>query len=97
MTRVKENYEKKSLAFSVVVPLYNEEENVSLLFKELIDALQGVVQLLKNPKTLKDATPKDDLFEKLRATITNKREKKPFSFGKKGKRFNIPSIKSILD
>ena len=63
---------------------------------DLPDALQGVVQLLQYPKHIKKTVNKSDPFEWWRNTaVKNRRpDKKPFVFGQRRNRFEIPAIKS---
>jgi hypothetical protein len=60
---------------------------------DIIDALQGVCQLLKNPKKAKQTQKKDDAFEFWRnlARKQNQRDRKRYVFGKKNKKFEVPA------
>jgi hypothetical protein len=61
---------------------------------DLADALQGVVQLLEYPRKAKVHTEtKEDAFMRLRKFAINsrKRDRRPFTFGNRGKWFRIPA------
>ena len=64
---------------------------------DLIDALNGICQLLKYPKNRKKAVIEDDGFQILKKFTDqyNKPTKKRYIFGKEKKKFEIPSIKTI--
>lgn len=63
---------------------------------DLVDAAQGLVQLLQYAKTIKKVT-QDDAFEFFRDLSINSKKRKPenYSFGQKGKRYKgIPAMKT---
>ena len=60
---------------------------------DIIDALQGVIQLLRNPKQKREAPAKDNEFEwwRKRAIQKSNTERKPFQFGRKTKQSVLPA------
>jgi len=70
---------------------------------DLVDALQGICQLLTLPKSGKKPTISDDKFARLRNFAIKSRHRQlglhrePFVFGKKTKTVEIPATISILE